>query len=312
MNKRKNKKVLSKNVYSIDMVRLRVRVRSDLIKDYFDKFSFDSNVEYWESTRIKEYRHQWRIVDVQEVDKPLGDDGLSKVLYKGNSFWVGYQHNMENKSLKHWLVIEYNPNKLDINKGVLGEVLKKFYSDSSLVEIVSVDLACDMPVSISNVFCDKGGKSIKKLFDYGGDNKTIYIGEGSGRIKIYNKANELLKKQGIDIGYDLTRYEISIQLNNGNVPFTIDLYNAFCESSFNLVPIYCLESYQYDMSLNETDKALLYAVLNGYPLEALSRRKKENIEKILSESAGNTLESIGFVNAFKEYFKKHTSILHQI
>lgn len=280
------------NNYSVDMVRLRIRVKHEEVKCYFNQFSCDPNVEYWETCRIKEYRHNWKFTSMD--------------VFKGtSSFWVGYQHNRENKGLKYWLVIEYNPNKNCASEGFLGDILRYFYSDIDRVEIVSVDLACDMPVNINNVFCDKGGKSIKKLFDYGGDNKTIYIGEGSGRIKIYNKAREL----GLE-GTNLTRYEISVHFG-GSLPCTIDMYDAFCEQSFNLVPIYCIDSYQFDMCINETDRAILYAVLNGYPMEALSRRKKDNIEKILSESAGNTLESIGFVNAFKDYFKSYISILHK-
>lgn len=286
-------KCLNKNIYSVDMVRLRVRVRSDDIKDYFDKYSCDPNVEYWETCRIKEYRHNWKF-------SSLG-------VFKGDSssFWIGYQHNRENKALVHWLVVEYNPNKNDVSTGYLCEILGRFYRDHDSVQVVSVDLACDMPVNISSVFCDKGGKSIKKLFDYGGDNKTIYLGEGSGRIKIYNKAREL----GID-DINLTRYEISIHFDcNGAHPMRPSTYMAFDSGSFELVPIYCVDSYQFDMTLNGTDKALLYAVLNGFPLEELTRDKKNKIKKILSDSAGNTLESIGFVSAFKEYFKNHISCI---
>jgi hypothetical protein len=254
----------------------------------------NSDVEYWETCRIKDYRHNWLFSSNDEVFK-----GVS------SSFWVGFKHNREiNNKYKYWLVIEYNPNKNDISQGYLNKVLSAFFYDMFDVEIVSADLACDMPVNINNVFCDKGGKKVKKLFDYGSDNKTIYLGEGSGRIKIYNKAREL----GLE-NQDLTRYEISVHFDNNKIPFNMGQYEVFSEETLGLVPIYCLESYQFDMSLNETDRAILYAVLNGYPLESLSRRKKENIEKILSESAGNTLESIGFVKSFKDYFKFHMSTI---
>lgn len=283
-----SKKVLTENVYSVDMVRLRIRVRSDYIKDFFDRFSRNSDVDYWETTRFTQYRHNWTFKTIEPV------------FNKEVSFWVGYQFNAEQKSLKHWLVIEYNPNKNDITGGYLNTILQYFFNPVE-TEIVSVDIACDMPVNIKSIYCDKGGKQIKKVFDYGGDNKTVYLGQGNGRIKIYNKAREMGLK-----GVELTRYEISLNLNN----MPLKHYEADITPCIDLVPIYCLDSYQFDMSLNGTDKALVYAILNGYPIEELTRDKRVKIKEILSNSAGNTLKSSGFADAFRKYFEYHMSIIH--
>lgn len=283
------------NVYSVDMVRLRVRVSSLEVEKYFSCFSQSSDIDYYETCQIKKYRHNWTFKTMDFIMK------------KANSFWMGYQHNMEQKALKHWLVIEFNPNKVDMLHGYLNKLLKRFYSSYKEVQIVSVDLACDLPININNVFCGKGNKHIKKLFDYGGDNKTIYIGEGPGRIKIYNKAREL----GLE-GENRTRYEITMVFDNsGCVPMTIATWEAFeiCTIESLLVPIYVLESYQFDMTLDGTDRGLIYSVLNGFPIEELPRRKKEKIKKILSQSAGNTLDSNGFVQSFRQYFKNYMLVI---
>lgn len=286
------------NVYSVDMVRVRVRVSSDDVSRYFSTFTMNSDVEYYETCQIKKYRHNWTFKEMLPGFKhPIPC-----------SFWLGYQHNMEIKSTRHWLVIEFNPNKCDMNYGYLNKLLRAFYRSVNEVQIVSVDLACDMPININNVFCDKGGKRVKKIFDYGGiDNKTIYLGEGAGRIKIYNKAREL----GL-VGENRTRYEITNQFDNsGGVPFTVKQYESFevCTIEPLLVPIYVLESYQFDMSISQTDRALVYAVLNGFPIEELSRDKRTKIKKILSESAENTLDSNGFVNAFRQYFARFIQVI---
>jgi len=283
------------NFYSVDMVRLRVRVHSDDILKFFNPFGSNSDVEYYETCQIKKYRHNWTFKNNDLILKQI------------NSFWMGYQHNMEQKSQKYWLVIEYNPNKVDMLHGYLNTILKRFYQSYKEVQVVSVDLACDMPININNLFCGKGTKHIKKLFDYGGDNKTIYIGEGPGRIKIYNKARELGLKDE-----NKTRYEISIVFDNsGCIPQTVALYEAFevCSIESLLVPIYVLESYQFDMVINGTDRGLVYAVLNGFPIEELPRDKKTKIKKILSESASNSLDSNGFVNAFRHYFASFISVI---
>lgn len=292
--KKLTSKVLNNNVYSIDMVRLRIRIESSDVKSFFDKYSCNSDVSYYETTQFTKYKHNWLFttMDYESFNKSS----------KGVSFWVGYQFGSEQKSNKHWLVIEYNPNKNDITRGYLNDILLRFFNCSALVEIVSVDIACDMPINIKTVYCDKGGKQLKKVFDYGGDNRTIYLGQGNGRIKIYNKAREM----GLE-GVELTRYEISIS-NFEHLP--VSMSDVDISACINLVPIYCIDSYQFDMALNGTDKALVYAVLNGYPLEDLPRDKRGKIKKILSDSAGNTLESEGFANAFKKYFIYHKTIIH--
>lgn len=277
-----NLKSLKNNVYSVDMVRLKRRTYDDEVQEFFNKYSCDSNVKYWETSKFKSYRYNWLF---QAVD-PFGNQ---------QSFWCGYCHNAERKSNKHGLIIEYNPNKCEFMP-YLWQILCRFFHEQWFVEVVSVDLACDMPVNILNLSysIDGRGGVVRKLFDYGSDNKTYYIGEGDGRKKIYNKGRELGLKD-----VDLTRFEISLDANQM-------LYQTddFEFPKDKLIEIYNLENYQYRLDINGTDRALIYAIMNGFPINELPRTKRQKIEQILSESAGNTLDSIQFQNAYILYFKQ--------
>lgn len=268
------------------MVRLKVLARVEDVQAFFNQYECNPDIEHWTTTEYFKFRHNWKFTSMSNIFK-----GIS------SSFWVGYQHNAASKAHEYNLVIEYNPNKCDTSEGYLNVILRHFYYNPDMVTIVQVDLACDMPVNINSLYMDKCGKQVKKTLDYGGDNKTIYLGEGDKRVKIYNKAKEL----GIE-NMDLTRYEMTLKIN---IP--VSRYENFGSSNFELMDMYCIDSYQFDMNLNGSDTAIIYAVLNGYPLENLERRKKDKIKKILSESAGHTMESDGFVSAFKDYFKLYIS-----
>jgi hypothetical protein len=264
------------------MVRLKVRVDNSEIEKFFNKYSCDPNVKHWETSQFKAYRYNWIFQDV-DINNTI------------QSFWCGFCHNAEIKGNKHNLIIEYNPNKTEF-MAALWEILCRFYSESWSVEIVSVDLACDMPVNILNLSysVDGRGGMVRKLYDYGSDNKTYYVREGDGRIKIYNKAREMGLK-----GIDITRFEISL-----NVRCNLFFPDEFKFPKDKLIELYNLENYQYRLDINGTDRAIIYAIMNGFPINDLGRDKRKKIEKILSESAGNTLDSIQFQCAYSQYFKQ--------
>ena len=48
------------------------------------------------------------------------------------------RHNMENKSYKYWLVIEYNPNKNDISTSYLNKILKYFYNNYAVLNFYDI------------------------------------------------------------------------------------------------------------------------------------------------------------------------------
>jgi hypothetical protein len=108
-------------------------------------------------------------------------------------------------------------------------------------------------------------------FDMGEDDKTIYIGQGNGRVKIYNKA----KEQKI-LDRNWTRYEVSLDIN---IPIKyIEQYKLGME----LPKVYCMESGQ--LNDDKTMTAIIYAVLNGYPVSDLSRAYRNKIKNLYSNN----------------------------
>jgi len=276
----KGKKHLDKNIYSVDMLRLKVHCSDESVQAFFSRFNCDPICEYWESRRLKEYKHNWNF-------KFMTFDGEC-------SFWVGYYHNSEKSGVKHNLVLEYNPNKVDVL--LLWDILRTFYSDFKWVQVVSLDVACDMPVNILDVVHSSNGKRKYRCEKNGGDDITHYYGvRGTdGYTKIYNKSRELGLK---DI--ELTRYEVSRRLD---VP--LEYADNITLEWDCLLDVTCIDSYQHSLELNGTERALLYAVMNGYPLNELPRVNKSKIKKILSESAGNTLDSTMFGKCINDFFKQ--------
>lgn len=238
--------------YSVDMVRLRVKVHKDFVENFNSKFlAHNPNVEFYETYKMKGFRENWRITQLSIFENQ-----------EDFSFWMGYRHNSERASNKYYLTLEYNPNKC-MEIGLLGEIINRFFCTIK-TQIVSCDIACDVEgVNIRDVVVDKLGKQCKKTFDYGGDNITYYLGSGIGRIKIYNKARE----QGLK-NVDLTRYEVSISIKED----IWSMQGFYYEGT--LSPLYLKDSHY---SGDETLQAILYAVEHGYNIEDLSRRYKEKV-----------------------------------
>ena len=164
------------------------------------------------------------------------------------------------------------------------------------VEVVSVDVAMDIPVNINRLIIDKYRKQTYKLFDNGGDDKTHYLGKGDGRIKIYNKAREM----GIE--GDLTRYEISKYIR---LPIR-SVINEGYEFNGELIPL----GYINGEGINVDDKTLYsqyWAVLNGYPISELTRRYREKVRKLINNHASIEFDikkyPIPFGNGFRDIKK---------
>jgi hypothetical protein len=252
--------------YSVDMIRLKTHVNSLFFQEFQNVFlSIEPGVDYWESNKCFNYRHNWRITQNEEY----GRDKLNEF-----SYYLAYRHNMERHSLAYDLVLEYNPNKCHLT-GLLYKILKRFFRAN--YTIVSADVACDFEVPIECLVLDKNGKSLYKYFE-SRTGKTHYIGEGDGQVTIYDKAGE----SGLD-GVK-TRYEVHF-----NVGCTRELIHCF-QFNHELPKVYYLSAFEQitfdDMKEDKTLAALLYAVHHGYSVNELSRvyRKKiksyfENKEK---------------------------------
>jgi len=284
--------------YSIDMVRLKTRVYNSIFRDFIVK-NLDLNpaVTYWTNYRYSGYRHNWRIEQGPLTFEYLDDGGDVKRSYIGQdySYWLGFHHNSEKPTEVHNLVIEFNPNKC-LPHGLLDLILKTFFNTLS-IEVVSVDVAIDIPININRLIIDKYRKHTYKLFDNGGDDKTHYLGKGDGRIKIYNKAREL----GID--GDLTRYEISKDIR---LPIASVIEDGY-EFEAELVPVSCLEGKNIEFE-DKTLSALFWAVVEGYPVSELSRVYKDKIRKLIKDYTELEFDKKKISHTIRTWFQGYTEI----
>ncbi len=181
--------------YSLDMIRLSVKLRPEEFQIIFDYQAITPGVKFYMSNRAKDYHYN--------------------IIVQGNgySYWMGYKHNSsyDNKDF----VIEYNPNKV-VNDNLVNYILSEYFNKFTMRDIryspriCSVDIAVDIDVNILNclVFKQTRGRYMFYAGDTGrADDYTIYIGKGNGRVKVYNKALESGFK------FDLTRYEVSLKLD---------------------------------------------------------------------------------------------------
>ena len=263
-------------IYSIDMLRLKTDITSE-------KFSY---IIYMLKTCyndiIKKYYNSFNIGDFKE--------NYVLEVGEGQSFWLGYMHNAQdckngavyNPNTKHNLTIEFNPNKIKID-GFL-KFLLNFIPISSWI-VKSCDFSMDLKINILDL-CGFNKKRFKDLrtFNCGYDNITYYMGRTDNRIKIYNKTIES------DLDFNLTRVEISKKLD-----LKVTDINRF-DLNINFPELYT-NNYIFSFSdyNDSTFLAILYAVQGGFPVNNLSRRYKEKIDKCLS-------------GGYKIKFNKNTSL----
>lgn len=246
--------------YSVDMLRLKTYITLET----FDKIEFlinsaykDNIKRFWCSERIMCFHYNY-VIEVEE----------------GKSIYFAFMHNTEKikfdkKDELFNFTIEFNPNKLKNNSLLLFllNISMKWF-------IKSYDLAFDININILDIIHDMSGRSFERIECYGGDNKTIYLGKGDGRVKIYNKK----KESNIDILSDLTRIEISREIND----FSINFINDFkYDGNF---PLLYLNQYIYSLSdyNDKTLLAILYAVQNGFDIRNLTKTYKNKIKNLLS------------------------------
>ncbi len=252
-------------MYSVDMLRLKTYIS-------YSKFA---EIEFRFNTCWKKY-----------VKKNFSSSQIKNFFYnyvieteEGNSFWFGFLHNSENRKFEqskkevftddvYNFTIEFNPNKL---KDFF--ILFYFFNFSDSWYLVSYDLAFDLRVNILDLIWDLSGKHLEKIDNRGYDKKTVYIGVGDGRIKIYNKKEE----SKLEITGDLTRVEMS----RSGEDFEIRKMKIWKYDE--LFPCVYLNNYIYSLSdySDKTLLAVLFAVQNGYPLRDLTRYMRDKIKKLL-------------------------------
>lgn len=265
--------------YSIDMVRLKARVMDYDLYPLIQKLTSDYRVEYWETSNFKAYHHNFSIKETDDF-----------------SYYLAFEHNMKRTNKKKDLIVEYNPNKFVLsNDSILYYTLFKYFREDFIV--VSVDVAIDLDIPVSEIYFDRNFKRTYKYFlsDTG---ETHYIGEGCNRVKIYDKKKEQMAKgKKVDKKF-WTRIEYSIRLDESIDNILKEDYNK----KISMIDLY-KKSNEYDTN-DRTLKALIYAVNNGYDIKNLSRVYREKIKRIIvNDKIDITEEQIN--KAIKEYFKEY-------
>lgn len=291
------RQILNNITYSIDMIRLKTYISYSKFSEI--EFRFNTCWKQYlkknfSSAQIKNFFYNY-VVEIEE----------------GVSFWFGFLHNSENRQLivkdergnliedTYNFTIEFNPNKLKQN-----DIIDYLLNISGEWYIKSYDLAIDIKVSILDLIWDLSGKRIEKIDNRGYDKKTVYLGTGDGRIKIYNKKEE----SNIEIIGDLTRVEISRELDDYEVR-KIKLYKY--DDRF---PTIYLNQYIYSLSdyKDKTLLAVLYAVQNGFPLRNLTRHTRAKIKDLLEGGYKIRFDNKSATNALCQiiyyYFMKNTKI----
>lgn len=285
--------------YSVDMLRVRVKVWYREFAEYVCSrgwvsecanggFAGRPGVEYYRSTKFKDFRHNFVFAENPELDNKNPFIGGESVQYY-QSFWLGYQHNTEKLSENYYLVLEYNPNKCRVMPGtIIFDILERFFKYTDF-EVVSCDVAIDIPVNINDLIVCKGKKKVYKIFDYGGDNKTYYLGEGFGRVKVYNKKIES------GLSYELTRYEVSCKVGLKRLKI------SDFESNHKPDKIYYLEGLE---SGDSSFRCMLWAVINGYSVNELSRDYQKRVKEYMNDKTLLKIDSVKIDECLQEYIKK--------
>ena len=252
----KKEKLFDSNFYSLDMLRINLKVDVDDIQDYLNSLKYDLRFSYREMFGVSAYRHNFT-VECENM----------------HTFWIGLCPNSEKNNLKFRTVtVEFNPCKVGEELTFLANY-KKLLNMSKFSPIVKrFDLAIDISVDRDKCHLIKDKRTYQEYRNSSLD-LTQYLGHRSsnGFVKLYNKAKEL----GIS-DYGLTRFELTVDYDCSNFAMVQAL----------MPTVYIFDDYQLDITLTGTDKVLLLACLQNMDLlNELSRKKKEKIKEILQQSA---------------------------
>jgi DNA relaxase NicK len=263
------------------MIRIITRVKiTDF--EYFQLYiSQEPAVKMYQTMKYKDYKYNY-VYSVKTKEEEY-------------SFWVGYRHNSEKVGVSYQMCIEFNPNKVPPWDKVWLYLMTNYIKEDS--RIVSCDVAIDlMNINIQNIVIDRKLKRDMFTYDKGGDNKTYYLGKGAGRVKIYNKARE----RGME-GVNWTRYEVSLKIDE-----QVKWYEQI-NIKEELPGIYCYE--QMQLCDDKTITALVYAVMNGYPVNDLSRTYKEKIKKMFNDCKVS-IDNNSITKCIREYVKELLTVIN--
>lgn len=248
-------KLFDDNLYSLDMLRVNLKLSVDDIQLYLNSVRYDLRFQYREMFNVAAYRHNFTV----ECDN-------------GHTFWIGLCPNSEKVTNNFKTVtVEFNPCKVGEELTFFSHY-KRLVSLSKFAPLVKrFDLAIDIPVDRDRCYLIKDRRTYQEYRNSSLD-LTQYLGHRSsgGFVKLYNKAKEL----GIS-DYGLTRLELTIDYEYSH----FDIVQAIFPT------VYVFDDYQLDINITDTDKVLLLACLGNMEyLDMLGRKKREKVKGILADS----------------------------
>jgi len=203
-------------IYSIDKIRISGLISGDAWTSLVDGFDFDDGCR---DMKIIGPNAQWgRFEYIMLLQYNL--DATAS---------VGSHLNVEGgRDVTDRGFIEFNPNKVF--------QIPQFQSDFEVVkahmrfaDLARYDLAIDMPIMRNKVAMIKDNRRYecirKSALDF---TETLGIRNSIGRVKLYNKQIES------DLGYPLTRLEITGDADSMNIPSVVDL-SKVTKSSKDLI-----------------------------------------------------------------------------
>lgn len=249
---------------SIDMLDLIVDVNSYIfsreIKHILDIKIHNNDLEYYENfSNWKSYRHNF--------------------IYKKDdySFYFAYQSNIP--GLENRFYLSFNPNKVDADDEMLAIVINFIIKNINSANIYKFDVAFDYDdIKTSDIIIDKSNYREHHTRRYSNNSEpTEYL--GNDKVKIYDKAAEMVKKNPKLKKGEKTRIEYRIK---EKIPLLYlsgyKCIDTMC--NFNLrqnISVYD------DNSLSPKEKFLVYSIENGYPLNKVSWKDKKKYQEIKSK-----------------------------
>ena len=251
----KKGKLFDDNFYSLDMLRINLKVSVEDIQSYLNSIKYDLRFQYREMFSVAAYRHNFTV----ECEN-------------GHTFWIGLCPNSEKNTNKFRTVtVEFNPCKVGEELSFASNYQKLLRLSKFPPSVKRFDLAIDIPIDRDRCYLVKDQRTYQEYRNSNLD-LTQYLGHRSsgGFVKLYNKAKEL----GIS-DYGLTRFEI-----------TIDYEYRFFDDVQALMPVvYVFDDYQLDIDITDTDRVLLLACLSNMDyLDMLGRKKRDKVKGILANS----------------------------
>lgn len=161
-----------------------------------------------------------------------------------------------------------------------------------------LDVAYDFQVPMSKTFPLVAGNS--KVETYG-STTYLYGKRNQGRGVIYDKRQQLIDKKEIDIGHDLTRFEIRLRPTLKDQPFLEELNFEWLKSHFDKFT-FCPNF--YELKLTSEQKKLLRTVKTRKNKDwtKIGRKKKEKLHAVIKQ---HRVDFYSLFNQQKEELFKH-------